>query len=111
MFVNASNMKDMILIKDLPSNIVKEAYIVLKPNIKLKNKIETLNKETKENYPVYIVKEAENVISNYLAGLEESKKLRNLEVEKIKKKYEKLRKLCVGLGIFLFLNLFIQIIK
>lgn len=109
--MNASNMKDMILIKDLPSNIVKEAYIVLKPNIKLKNKIENLNKETKENYPVFIVKEAENVINSYLSSLEDSKKLINLEVEKIKKKYKKLRKLCVVLGIFLFLNLFIQIIK
>jgi len=42
--MNASKMKDMILIKDLPSNIVKEAYIVLKPNVKLKQKIENLNK-------------------------------------------------------------------
>lgn len=106
--MNASNMKDMILIKDLPSNIVKEAYIVLKPNIKIKNKIENLNKETKGNYPVYIVKEAENVISNYLSGIEDSKKIRNLEVEKIRKKYYKLRKLCVGLGLLLFLNLLIQ---
>lgn len=107
--MNASKIKDMILIKDLPSNIVKEAYIVLKPNIKLKSKIETLNKEEKEIYPVYIVKEAENVISNYLSKLEESKKLRNLEVEKIKRKYNKLKKICIGLGFFFFVNLLIQI--
>ena len=109
--MNANKMENMILIKDLPSNIVKEAYIVLKPNTKLKQKIEILNKESKAKYPVYIVKEAENVISNYLSEIENNKKIRNLEVEKIKKKYNKLRKICVGLGSVLVFNLLLQLVR
>ena len=109
--MNASKMKDMILIKDLPSNIVKEAYIVLKPHIKLKQKIENLNNNLKEQYPVYIVKEAENVISNYLSELENSKKIRNLEVEKIKKKYGNLKRLCLSLGAILIFNLLLQLMR
>jgi len=109
--MNASKMKDMILIKDLPSNIVKEAYIVLKPNVKLKQKIENLNKGSKEQYPVYILKEAENVISNYLSELENSKKIRNSEAERIKKKYEKLKKLCLSLGTILIFNFILHAIR
>ena len=102
-------MKNMIVIKDLPSNIVEEAYVILKPNVKLKKK-EEKEEHSKETSQDYIIKEAENVVTNYLSNLEDNKKLRNLETEKIKKKYEKLKKLCMWLGGFLILNLLIQIV-
>lgn len=107
--MNASKMKNMIVIKDLPSNIVEEAYVILKPNVKLKKK-EEKEEHSKETSQDYIIKEAENVVTNYLSNLEDNKKLRNLETEKIKKKYEKLKKLCMWLGGFLILNLLIQIV-
>ena len=31
------NMKNMVVLKNLPSNIVDEAIVILKPNVKLKS--------------------------------------------------------------------------
>ena len=107
--MNASKMKNMIVIKDLPSNIVEEAYVILKPNVKLKKK-EEKEDHSKETSQDYIIKEAENVVSDYLFNLEGSKRLKNSEAEKIKKKYEKLKKVCMWLGGFLILNLLVQIV-
>ncbi len=107
--MDASKTKNMVILKDLPSNIVKEAYIVLKPNIK--EKIDVLNKNTEGKYPKYIIKEAESVISNYLSEIENTKKIRNLEVEKIKRKYIKLRKFCIALVTLVFFNFLMQITR
>ncbi len=106
--MNTGLMKNMIILKDLPSNIVEEAYVILKPNVKLGKKTENLSEKPQETSN-YIIGEAEMVISNYLSNLEDTKKIRNLEVDKIKKKYDKLKKICIGLGIIFFLNLFLQI--
>ena len=35
--MNKENMKNMVVLKDLPSNIVEEAIIILKPNVKIKS--------------------------------------------------------------------------
>ena len=106
--MNASKMKNMIVLRDLPSNIVEEAYVILKPNVKLKNKEKIENQDSKE-YQGYIINEAENIISNYLLKLEENKQQKNVEIEKIRKKYIKLKKICMWLGIAFAINLIIQI--
>ena len=108
--VDASKMKNMIIIKELPSNIVEEAYVVLKPNVKLKKK-EKEEIFSGDKSQDYIIKEAENVVNNYLSNLENNKIIKNLEVEKIKKKYNKLKRICMGLGIVFIFNLIIQIIR
>ena len=68
--MDKENMKNMIVLKDLPSNIVDEAIVILKPNIKLKNlnivennKNKKVKKEKSENPKKYILNEAKNVIS------------------------------------------------
>ena len=43
-----NKMKNLIVLKNLPSNIIEEAFIVLKDNKKVKN-IEYTNKFTLEN--------------------------------------------------------------
>ena len=35
--MEVSNMKNMVVLKNLPSNIVEEAFVVLKANKKIKN--------------------------------------------------------------------------
>ena len=35
--MNENKMKNMVVLKNLPSNIVEEAYVVLKPNKNYKN--------------------------------------------------------------------------
>ena len=68
--MNPNQMKNMIVLKDLPSNLIDEAFIILKNNKKIKalERIENKNnsKLQKENSREYIVKEAEMIISNYL---------------------------------------------
>ena len=71
--MDISNMKNMVVLKNLPSNIVDEAIVILKSNKKIK-KLEYAesklnnsknNNENKNNNNDYIVNEAEMIISNY----------------------------------------------
>lgn len=115
--MNTENMKNMVVIKDLPSNIVEEAIVILKPNIKLKNldlaenKIKS-NKKTKnesiDNPKKYIINEAEMVISNYLSKIEKEKKNTLKANRKIENKYKRLRAVCVFLGVLLFFSFLVR---
>ena len=99
--MEASNMKNMIILKNPPSNLVEEAIIILKSNKKvqelkyIENK-KGINKETSKEKD-YIIKEAESIISNYISKIEERKK-RKINIEK---KYNKLRKYSIATTIML----------
>ncbi len=99
-------MKDMIVLKNLPSNIIEEAWVIIKPEIKNKEKelIKRMKKSNVNNKSEnsYIVKEAETVIYDYLKNINnyEDKKKYN----EIIKKYNKLKKMCaILLGIYLIM--------
>ena len=109
--MNTENMKNMLVLKDLPSNIVDEAIVILKPNVKLKsldvsqnNNIK--NKKTKtENPKKYIINEAEMLISNYISKIENDK---NIKVNKrIEDKCKKLRITSIVLGIAFLASVFV----
>ena len=103
-----NNMKNIVILKNLPSNIIEEAIVVVKNkkqilddvdiNNKNKNevqgymsnddfkKMEKIKQESRE----YIVKEAESVIANYLEKVsdrERRKKRKNIEARYYKIKY------------------------
>ena len=66
--MNSNQMKNIIVLKNLPSNIVDEAFIILKNNKKIKS-LERIEKQNtnlteKQKTGEYIVKEAEMVIGN-----------------------------------------------
>ena len=78
-----NNLKNTVVLRNLPSNIVEEAVIVFKPNIKLKEKQELdnnnkmdKNKERNKEKD-YILKEAEMLVNNYIRRVEEKKKIKN----------------------------------
>ena len=78
--------KNMIILKDLPSNIVKEAYVVFKSN-KMIRKFQKINKNNEkkkeeEESNRYAVKDAEMLVLDYI---EKEKKIANKKIE-IKKK-------------------------
>lgn len=86
------NMRNIIRLKDVPSNTIEEAIIIFKENKKAKkyeyvNKFK--NKDGKENDDnKYIIKEAELIISDYLKNSESnnsnfSKKLKKLKLTNI----------------------------
>ena len=92
--MNQGGLKNMVVLKNLPSNIVEEAIIVLKTNKKIKQveKIEkekmTENKDTKDDY---ILKEAEMLVNTYISKLEDKKKTREITNKKEKQKYNRIK--------------------
>lgn len=95
--MSQGNLKNMVVLKNLPSNLVEEAIVILKSNNKIKQ-IEKIEKnkfiddhESKKKEKDYIVKEAEMLVSNYISTIEQKKKDRNLNNKKLNKKYIKVR--------------------
>jgi len=111
--MNTENMKNMVVLKNLPSNIVEEAIVILKPNIKLKklDAVENSNKNNKkikeEDPKKYIINEAEMLISNYISKIENDRN-KNIKVNKqIEDKCKRLRMMSIGLGIMLLASFLI----
>ena len=73
-----SQMKNMVILKNLPSNLVEEAFVIFKSNSvakSLKYKTETcVNTENKASSKDYIIKEAEMIICNYINSMEKKQK-------------------------------------
>ncbi len=114
-----SNMKNIVVLKDLPSNIVDEAIVVLKNTKKIKklefaknnNIEEKLKAESKkENSKDYIVKEAEMLVTSYISEIERDNK--NISQHKnLQKKYNKIKKLNKALIIIAFISIIAFLIK
>ena len=100
--METSKLKNMVVLKNLPSNIVDEAIIVLKTNKKVKKlkKIEK-NKKKVENEndkkdKEYILKEAEMIVNNYISKIENNDK-KNIFNKEAKAKYNKLKKYAIAI--------------
>ena len=95
--MSQGNLKNMVVLKNLPSNIVEEAIVILKSNKKVKQveKIEKTklkkNSDNKNKEKDYIIKEAEMLVSNYISSIEQKKKDRNINNKKLNQKYIKVR--------------------
>ena len=70
------DLKNMVILKDLPSNIVKEAYVVFKSN-KMIKKFQKINKNPEKKQvkrededSQYAIKEAEMLVSEYIERIE-----------------------------------------
>ena len=98
--MESSNLKNMVVLKNVPSNMIEEAMIVLKKNIKIKetelqNCIENeINKNTKKD----------------ITNIENNKK-KEIINKKINRKYKKMKKylyitsiLCIIEMIFIFIK-------
>lgn len=83
--MNNLDMKNIIVLKDLPSNTIDEAIVILKDNkIKNKNKIED------ESISANIIEEAQNVIAEYIEKLEQPKRDKQNQ-RRLLLKYKKLQ--------------------
>lgn len=107
--MEGSKLKNIVILKNLPSNLVEEAIVVLKSNKKVKkqekvekNKIIEKDKEIKKDKD-YVLKEAEMLVSNYVAKLENenNSKRKNIEVSK---KYKKLKQYAYISSFIIFLQ-------
>lgn len=98
-------MRNMIRIKDVPSNTIEEAIIILKENKKVKkyecsNKFKNIDSSKDKDNKNYVIKEAELIISDYL---------KNSDPESNKKLSKKVKVFRALSGI-LFLLLIVSII-
>ena len=93
--METSPMKNIVVLKNLPSNLVEEAIVILKTNKEAKrleyidktiNKNTNNSKRTKE----YMVREAESVISSYISKIEDNRNNR-FPTSNIERKYKKLK--------------------
>ncbi len=105
--MNNLDMKNIIVLKDLPSNIIDEAIVILKDNkIKKREKSENETEFINAN----VISEAQNVISEYIERLERPKKERQNE-KKLLLKYKKLQILSILLTGGMILSFLINFIK
>ena len=100
--MDTSNLKNIVVLKDLPSNLVEEAIVVLKENQKMQKlqlidieekHIESISegKNTPEKAKDYIIKEAQMLIAEYISKIENKNKKENQSIQKLKKKCKQLK--------------------
>lgn len=106
--METSKLKNMVVLKNLPSNIVDEAIIVLKTNKKVKKLQRVENKKIQANENTnkdkeYIIKEAEMIVNNYISNIEKNDKKKNFNKE-TKGKYNKLKKYSIFITVMCILQ-------
>ena len=102
-------MKNIVVLKNLPSNLIEEAIVILKSR-KIAKKLEYIEKKENlkkdiTNKDNYMVREAENIISNYISNMEKKDKMK--EELKTNRKYKRLKVYSFIVTIFLIIFLFI----
>lgn len=115
--METSNMKNMIILKNLPSNLVEEAIVILKSSKKVKKleKIEKKNGQEKiENTKKgkdYILKEAEMLVSSYLSKLENKQEGKPYKNIKNNKKYNRLKNYAYLSSVIMVIQALLLMIK
>lgn len=96
-------MKNTVFLKNIKSNLVEEAIVVFKENVKIKEKqfVKGKPKEESDFNEKVAIKEAEGVILDYIDECEKAKK-ENI----IKKKILALKVINVSLVILLIISIF-----
>lgn len=128
--MNQSNMKNVIILKNLPSNLIDEAIMVVKDKKKVKDinysdfikykeengiiqgdmriedlkKIENIKKEDRK----YVIKEAEVVVTNYIKRIEDN--LSDRKLDKLKKSYKKSKLLNILLAMTTMISISLAIL-
>lgn len=112
-----NNLKNMIVLKELPSNIIEEAIVILKSGTKIRNleKIEknkVIERNSNENRDKeYIIKEAEMLVNQYMADMENTKENKVIFKNKINKKYKNLKKYAYISTFIIFIQALMILIK
>ena len=101
-----SNMKNIVVLKNLPSNLVDEAIFILKSK-KTAKKLEFIEKKSNITYnrpkdnKDYVIREAESVITSYISKLEKNNNVKK-STNNIETKYKKIRAYSIFVSIILF---------
>jgi len=109
--MDIGDMKNIVVLKNLPSNIIEEAIVVIKDKKMIKSVKKSNNNKCKKeskNSKDYILKEAEMVVTNYISNLEKQKQNTNKNVIQVTAKYKRLKYITVSLAILTLANLIIM---
>lgn len=114
--MDTNTMKNIVILRDLPSNMVEEAFVVFKDNVKIhkKEKVEknkTTEKEEKPKTKEYIIKEAEMIVQDYITQIDKKEYELGNSNKKLKEKYKRLKALTIFLAMFSALSLFAMILR
>ncbi len=114
--MDIQNMKNMVVLKNLPSNLIEEAFVVLKDNVKVHKEELAGNKkgESKEkvkNNKDYVIKEAENIVSEYISKIERKEFKVSKEKVKLEEKCKKLKYATIFFSMFSFLASIVLLIR
>lgn len=111
--MQANSVKNIVILKNLPSNIVEEAIVILKSN-KYAKKLQMIEKnnnkelEQKEsNSKEYVVKEAEALLSSYISKIEDKKTI-DKPNKTLNEKYKKLKKYSIIMTILFAISFIIN---
>ena len=109
--MESSNIKNMVVLKNLPSNMLEEAIIIFKETskIKVKETIKRTNKinEAKGKSKEIIFREAEMLVNDYIKKIENNNS-KNIFEKKVKKTFWKQYSIVVT--IFFIISLIINFI-
>lgn len=106
--MNNLDMKNIIVLKDLPSNIIDEAIVILKDNkIKKKDNSDELSVPYINSN---IVEEAKSVIAEYIDRIEQPKRDKQKE-RKLLIKYKKLQIFSILLSAMMIISFLIQVLQ
>ena len=114
--MNASRMRNIIVLKDLPSNLVDEAIVILKNGETLKRQeiIENVNNkefgEHSDNNSEVAIKEAEFLVSDYIKKLEKPNE-QTPSIRKLRLQYKKLQVFSLFLCLTTIVGIIISIFK
>ena len=110
--METSPMKNIVVLKNLPSNLVEEAIVILKSN-KVAKKLEYIDKTSNKNInntkkaKEYMIREAESVISSYISKIEDNRNSNKIPKSNIEKKYKKLKIYSIIISTILLLSILI----
>jgi len=111
--MDISNLKNIIILKNLPSNLIDEAIVVLKQNVSSKtyNKVKDVQgkHEEKRKNNDYVVNEAQMHIAEYISSLNRKNNL--VENKEWEKKYIKLKRITKLLAVLSALGIIVNLIK
>ena len=102
-----SNLKNIVVLKNLPSNLVDEAIVILKSNknarmLQYIEKNSIIQNQDREICEDYIIKEAENVISAYISKIEKNKPT-NRSGKNIENRYKKMKIYSIAISVALLI--------
>ena len=114
-----SKLKNMVVLKNLPSNLIEEVIVILKSNKKVK-KLEKIDKEkrneeekikTNKNNKEFVIKEAEMKITSYITKIEENKQKNQKNKIEQTKKVRRLKNYAYISSVIVLLQTLLLIVK